>query len=92
MRHVCLLAALISLEAHAGSTDALKKALTFHASFDTGLSADFSKGDKTCYIKKGRELVPCVLNDDVKLAPGAGKFGACLHFPKEGNTRPQFSA
>jgi hypothetical protein len=71
--------------------DALKSALTFHASFDSGLNADFSRGDKTCVIKKGKELVPCLPNDDVKLAPGAGKFGGCLHFPKKGATRPQFS-
>ncbi|MDZ4290180.1 MAG: LamG domain-containing protein [Prosthecobacter sp.] len=75
----------------AQSTDALKNSLTFHASFDTGLNADFSKGDKIAYIKKGKDLVPCVPNEDVKVVAGAGKFGGCLHFPKKGATRPQFS-
>jgi hypothetical protein len=71
--------------------DALKSSLVFHASFDSGLDADFSKGSKACVIKKGGELVPLLPNDDVKVAPGAGKFGGCLHFPKKGATRPQFS-
>lgn len=70
--------------------DALKSALVFHASFDQGLDADFSKGDKACVVKKGATFVPCVPNDEVKLA-AAGKFGGCLHFPKKGATRPQFS-
>ncbi|MBL9133304.1 MAG: LamG domain-containing protein [Verrucomicrobiaceae bacterium] len=85
------LALLFCLTASLPAQDALKSALTFHASFDSSLNADFSKGDKTCVMKKGKELVPCTFNDDVKLAPGAGKFGSCLHFPKKGVTRPQFS-
>src|SRR6187200_3342586 len=71
--------------------DALKNSLTLHASFDSGLNADFSKGDKTCVIKKGKDLVPCEFNEDVKLDKSGGKFGGCLHFPKKGMTRPQFS-
>ena len=70
--------------------DALKNSLVLHASFDSGLNADVSKGNKTCFVKKGKELVPCVPNEDVKLA-GEGKFGGCLHYPKKGATRPQFS-
>ena len=71
--------------------DALKQSLTLHASFDSGLNADFSKGDKTCFNKKGKDLVPCEFNDDVKLDKAGGKFGGCLHYPKKGATRPQFS-
>jgi hypothetical protein len=71
--------------------DSLKQSLTFHASFDTGLNADFSRGDKTCVIKKGKEFVPCEFNDEVKLDKTGGRFGGCLRFPKKGNTRPQFS-
>jgi hypothetical protein len=89
MKSLTLLLLCLSLPALA--QDALKSSLVFHASFDTGLDADFSKGDKTCLVKKGKELVPCVPNDDVKLAPGGGKFGGGLHFPKKGATRPQFS-
>lgn len=88
MKSVFILLCLVS---SALAQDALKSSLVFHASFDSGLDADFSKGSKACAIKKGSELVPLLPNDDVKLAPGAGKFGGCLHFPKKGATRPQFS-
>jgi hypothetical protein len=68
--------------------DALKSSLVFHASFDSSLNADFSKGDKTCCSKKG---VPCAPNEELKLVASGGKFGGCLHFPKKGVTRPLFS-
>lgn len=71
--------------------DSLRSALVFHASFDSGLNADFSKGDKTAWNRKGKELVPCVPNEDVKLDLKSGKFGGCIHFPKKGATRPQYS-
>jgi hypothetical protein len=71
--------------------ESLKSALVFHASFDTGLNADFSTGDPACVVKKGKDLVPAAFNDEVKLDPAGGKFGGCLHFPKKGATRPQFS-
>lgn len=69
----------------------LKAALTFHASFDQGLDADFSKGSETAVIKKGKDLIPCIPNDDVKVDATGGRFGGCLHFPKKGATRPQYS-
>ena len=71
--------------------DTLKSALVFHASFDSGLNADFSTGDPACVIKKGKDLVPAAFNEEVKLDSAGGKFGGCLHFPKKGATRPQFS-
>lgn len=71
--------------------DTLKSALVFHASFDSGLNADFSTGDPACVLKKGRELAPAAFNEEVKLDAAGGKFGGCLHFPKKGATRPQFS-
>jgi hypothetical protein len=67
----------------------LSKALTLHASFDHGLDADFSRGDKTCYVQ-GSSLVPAKANDDVKIVPGAGRHGGALHFPKKGVYRPAF--
>lgn len=70
---------------------ALKKALTLHVSFDAGLNADFSKGDARAVVRKGKDLVPCVPNGDVKLVATGGKFGGCVHFPKKGATRPQYS-
>ncbi|MEY2880584.1 MAG: hypothetical protein RLZZ15_2964 [Verrucomicrobiota bacterium] len=69
---------------------ALARALTFHASFDAGLDADFSRGDRACYVRTKTGLVPAALNDELKLAPGDGRFGGALHFPKKGNTRPLF--
>ncbi|MBK8092777.1 MAG: LamG domain-containing protein [Verrucomicrobiaceae bacterium] len=71
--------------------EALKSALAFHASFDSGLDADYSRGSKSCVVKKGKELVPAAFNEELKHDAAGGKFGACLHFPKKGATRPQFS-
>lgn len=68
----------------------LSKALTLHASFDKGLDADFSRGDKTCYVQQGPMLVPAKPNEQVKLAADAGRFGGALHFPKKGTYRPSF--
>jgi hypothetical protein len=84
------LALLLCLSLPVLAQDSLKSSLVFHASFDAGLNADFSKGDPSCMTKKGKELVPCVPNEDVKVVADAGKFGGCLHFPKKGATRPQF--
>jgi hypothetical protein len=69
---------------------ALAKALTLHASFDAGLDADFSRGEKTCYVQQGKELVKAAPNADVAVAAGAGRHGGSLHFPKKGATRPAF--
>ena len=85
------IALVLCLASSCLAQDALKSSLVFHASFDSILNADFSKGDTTAVIKKGKEFVPCVFNDDVKLDATGGKFGGCLHFPKKGVTRPQFS-
>ncbi|MBN9520532.1 LamG domain-containing protein [bacterium] len=87
------LAALAAAQEPNAETEArakLAKALTLHASFDAGLDADFSRGDKTCYVQQGKELVKAAPNADVKVAAGAGRFGGALHFPKKGATRPAF--
>ena len=68
----------------------LSRALTLHASFDKGLDADFSRGDKKCYVQQGQMLVPAKPNEEVKLAADAGRFGGALHFPKKGTYRPSF--
>src|SRR5581483_2257180 len=68
----------------------LSRALTFHASFDKGLDADFSRGDKKCYVQQGPTLVPAKANDQVKVVPDAGRYGGALHFPKKGTYRPSF--
>jgi hypothetical protein len=67
----------------------LAKALTLHASFDNGFDADYSRGDKTCYVQ-GATLVPARPSAEVTLAGEAGRFGGALHFPKKGATRPSF--
>ncbi|MFN0074999.1 MAG: LamG-like jellyroll fold domain-containing protein [Prosthecobacter sp.] len=85
------IALFLSLASPLLAQDALKSALVFHASFDASLNADLSTGSKDCVIKNGKDLVPCVPNDEVKLVTTGGKFGGCIHFPKKGTTRPQFS-
>ena len=68
----------------------LSAALALHASFDEGLDADFSRGDRTSYVKKGKQLLHAKANEDAKLAPDAGRFGGALHFTKKSNFRPAF--
>lgn len=68
----------------------LRDALTLHASFDQDLNADYCLGDKRSYLKKGKELVSALPNDEVKISEKAGKYGNALWFPKKGATRPQF--
>ena len=68
----------------------LARSLTLHASFDTGLEADFARGDKTCYVVRGKELVKAEPTDAVRLARDAGRFGGALHFTKKNDFRPAF--
>ncbi|MFM8274768.1 MAG: LamG-like jellyroll fold domain-containing protein [Gemmata sp.] len=92
-RCVVLAAVVVAVPAGGADTDAdakLAKALTLHASFDKGLDADFSRGDTTCYVQRGKELVPAKPNEEVKLVADTGRFGGALHFPKKGNTRPAY--
>lgn len=72
------------------SVSGLAASLTFHAGFEDGLAADFSKGEKTAWVKKGKELAHAELNAEVTVAPGEGKYGSALWFPKKGSTRPQY--
>lgn len=74
----------------ADSLGKLSSALTLHASFDKVLDADFSRGDQTCYVKKGAELHRAEANDDAKLLPEAGRFGGALHFTKKSSFQPAF--
>ncbi len=77
------------LQAEDGKTSDLADALTLHASFDRGLDADFSSGDRTCYVQQGDELHRAQLRDAV-LVPDAGRFGGSLHFTKKSDFRPAF--
>ncbi len=88
-----LLAALLCASAAtlAANEESLRAALTFHASYDQGFDADFSKGAKTCLVKKGTEITPFAGNDEVRQVAGEGRFGGALHFPQKGATRPQYA-
>ncbi len=68
----------------------LGRALTLHAPFDTDFNATFSRGEKTCYYRLGKETVPAQANDEIKLLPTGGRFGGGLHFTKKGKSNPQF--
>ena len=90
MQRFALLTLLLMNTAVMAQDHELGRALTLHASFDRGLTADFSRGDAACYVQEGKNLIPAKLNDDVKLVPDAGRFGGALHFPKKGTTRPSY--
>ena len=70
-----------------GADAALKKALTFHASFDKTTDADFALGDRrihtaTSYRERG-DAKPGLGSPDVAIAAGRGRFGDALHFKKK---------
>ncbi|MSU26329.1 MAG: hypothetical protein EXS27_00225, partial [Pedosphaera sp.] len=81
---------LLPLAGAAQSTTSLKQALTFHASFDKGFDADFSRGDKAALSRTKQGTVPLAANDELKLVPDGGRFGGGLHFTKKGSTQPRF--
>jgi hypothetical protein len=64
--------------------------LTLHASFDEGLDADFSRGDRQCYLQQGPNLVAAAPTDEVRLVPTGGRFGGGLHITKKNNVRPAY--
>ena len=72
------------------TTSDFSTALTLYASFDKGLDADFSRGDRTCYVQEGKALLHAGTNEDAALVPEAGRFGGSLHFPKKSGYRPAF--
>lgn len=86
---ILLAALLLPGAAFAQSPTALKQALTFHASFDQGFDADFSRGDKAAVVRGKQGPVPVAANDELKLVPD-GRFGGGLHFTKKGMTQPRF--
>lgn len=68
----------------------LTNSLTMHASFDNGLDAAFSRGDRTCYVRAGKELHHAEPNDDGKIEPETGRYGGSLHFTKKSSFQPIF--
>lgn len=71
-------------------TSTLSEALTMHASFDTGLDADFSRADRTSYAKQSGQLIHAQANDDATIVSDGGKFGGALKFPHKSGFRPAF--
>ncbi|MFG0261308.1 MAG: family 16 glycoside hydrolase, partial [Novipirellula sp. JB048] len=71
-------------------TPDLATALTLHVSFDNGLDADFSRGDRTAYLRAGKELHHAEPNEDGKLDPDSGRYGGSLHFTKKSRFQPIF--
>ncbi len=88
--HALLALALLGSMTISQGNEALTKSLTLFASFDEGFSADYSKGDKSCYLKQGAGLVPFSGNDEAKIVSAGGRFGSAIHFPKMGATRPLY--
>jgi len=68
----------------------LAQALTMHVSFDKGLDADFSRGDKACYVVQGKDLLPAKPTEEVRISPEAGRFGSGLLFTKKNNFKPAY--
>jgi hypothetical protein len=85
-----LLAVLVPPAAAAQSVENLSRALAFHASFDKGLDADFSRGERACFVRTKQGLVPAAFNEELKHLPGDGRFGGGLHFTKKGATQPRY--
>ena len=81
---------LITFGPMAVANSDLGKALTFHASFDQGVDADYARGSKLLHTassyKKREDAKPGLHHPDVSLVPGAGRFGGALKFAKK-NTR-----
>ena len=68
----------------------LAQGLTLHVSFDQSLEADFSRGDRKCYVQQGADLAPAATTPEVQLVADGGKFGGGLHFVKKNNHRPAY--
>src|SRR5688572_7124787 len=70
------------------SSVALRDAVTLHASFDRGGDADFARGDRQVYTAAERNKRDAAqpglhADDQVRIAPGEGKFGGALEFRKK---------
>jgi|SRR5687767_12978858 len=79
------------------TTAELGQALTFHASFDNGLDADFALGDPAlrhaASIGKQGEAKPGLPESgEVLLVRDAGRFGHALRFTKKKSPMPFFRA
>ncbi|SHG45809.1 LamG-like jellyroll fold domain-containing protein [Flagellimonas flava] len=68
------------------SYDNLKQALTFYASFDKGINADYALGDSLMYTVPNRSALDSAMaglhKSDIARLEGKGKYGSGLHFAK----------
>lgn len=64
----------------------LAASLSFHASFDQSLDADFARGDRQA--RYGDQ--PAAVNDDVVLAEEPGRFGKALQFKRKSRFWPAY--
>src|SRR4051812_1005964 len=86
-----LLSALVALSAsNLGAAEPdrvlIRKALTFHASFDGQPDADFALGDQRIYTASAfnrTDSKPGLHRDDVGIVKGEGKYGDALRFGKK---------
>ncbi|MCI0745104.1 MAG: LamG domain-containing protein [Verrucomicrobia subdivision 3 bacterium] len=87
MKNAISLLLLIATGAFAAERP-LRDALTFHASFDSGIDADFARGDKRLYSapsmqKKSEAKTGLPESGEVVVAKGEGRFGDGLRFLKK---------
>lgn len=80
--HIGLISALFAGSAQAADNEILAKHLTFHASFDTGIKADFAKGDAAAYTGEdlSRKESYAGLPENVERLTNQGKWGGSLRF------------
>lgn len=74
-----------ALAAARGSTDALRHALAFHASFDGSADANFARGDRRIYTAADRNARDSATpglpgEENVRIASNAGRFGGAIEF------------
>lgn len=84
------------LQADGALQATLRRALTFHASFDKGADADFGSGDRKIYTGTSFEVredaKPGIGNPDVVLAKGQGRYGDALQFRRKNTQAIYFRA
>ncbi|MEW4527430.1 family 16 glycoside hydrolase [Maioricimonas sp. JC845] len=68
----------------------LAASLTLHAPFDDGFDAAFSRGDRTAYVRQGKDLHRAEPNDDVTIEADSGRFGGSMSFPHKSGYRPAY--
>jgi hypothetical protein len=76
-----------SASGRGSSSSALRKALTFHASFDRGTDADYAQGDPWLYQAPGMEKwkearAGLASGGPIRVADGEGKYGAALRYER----------